>query len=60
MSTHAKNRKAHDSKHTIHTTLGDLLAATYDVTGGRANAMVKLFEAGGLRRHLVGRRLRFV
>ncbi len=60
MQKHMKRVNGVQSKPQIHTTLGELLAASYAVTGGRPSEMVELFEAGGLRRLLVGRRVRFV
>jgi hypothetical protein len=44
---------------TVRVTLGDLLTAAYDATGGKAEGVAQLLEQGPLA-EMTGKRLKFV
>ncbi|MBS2026473.1 MAG: hypothetical protein JST54_01105 [Deltaproteobacteria bacterium] len=57
-----QTRKPNPRKNTkrVRTTLGELLAAAYDATGGKAERAAELLTRGPLKGFVLGPRLRFV
>jgi len=63
MANRARQTKKQNPRKTntrVRTTLGELLAAAYDATGGQAERAAELLTRGPLKGFVLGPRLRFV